>query len=290
MPRPSVLGARRRMHRVDLLRGELDDRPDVQLDAVPQQPPARRSASLEAADPLEGLAEDALELRQRGDPPLLVAHRRQVAYLGEREQALVLRVRVRDAAEHVDVLRRRQAARGRSSAAATVAVGAPSWGAARGAPRPRRAPRTVCRNVSASIAAMPRPRSGCATAITIRCSASGNGTVARACAQCGGELLVRRRLAGEIGVEVEHREVVARERGDVAGEGVQRGGRRRRARRRQPRGGGGGPRTGSARSAARGRRWTRARRPRASAPGNSGAPLPRRGRAGPAVWPRACAR
>ena len=153
-------------HRVDLLRGELDDRPDVEQQAVPQQPPARRPASLEAADRLERLAEHALELGQRGDPPLLVAHRRQVAHLGERDQALVLRVRARDAAEQVDVLGRRQAARGRSSAAATGAAAAPSSGAGRGGPRPRRAPRRRARNVSASIAAMPRPRAGCATATT----------------------------------------------------------------------------------------------------------------------------
>ena len=81
-------------------------------------------------------------------------------------------------------------------------------------------PSAVCRKVSASIAAMPRPRSGCATAITIRCSASGHRDGRQSVAQSGGELLVRRRLAGEIDVEVEHREVVARERGGVAGEGV----------------------------------------------------------------------
>ena len=221
---PEAERARRQaLHdRVDLLRGELDDRPHVQLDAVPQQPPARRSASLEAADRLEGLAEDALELRQRGDPPLLVAHRRQVAYLGEREQALVLRVGVRDAAERVDVLRRRKPLEAEVLQPPQL-QSVPHHGV-------QPAEHLVLDKPLGGVPECDRvDRGHAAPALRLRdrdhdpVQRGGQRDGRQSVAQFGGELLVRRRLAAEIGVEVEHREVVARERGDVAGEGVSEG-------------------------------------------------------------------
>ena len=138
--------------------------------------------------------EHALELGQRGDPPVGVAHRREVAHLGEREQPLVLRVRVRDAVEQVDVLGRRAAARGRTPTAATVAAGAPSSGAGRAATSSSTRPSGVRRKVNgvmADIAAAalgPRDRRR-------RCGAApaGSATPASAARSVGGELVGRRR-------------------------------------------------------------------------------------------------
>ena len=221
MPRPSVLGARRRITAL-ISSGRVDDWPDVERDAVPQRPPARRSASLEAADPLEGLAEAALQLRQRGDPPLLVAHRRQVAYLGEREQALVLRVRVRDAAEHVDVLRRRKPLEVEVLQPPQL-QSVPHHGV-------QPAEHLVLHKPLGRVPECERvDRGHAAPALGLRdrdhdpVQRVGQRDGRQSVAQCGGELRVRRRLAGEIGVEVEQREVVARQRGGVAGEGVSEG-------------------------------------------------------------------
>ena len=50
-----------------------------------------------------------LELGQRGEPAGRVAHRRQVAHLGQRDEALVGRVLAGGAVEEVDVLHRRHA-------------------------------------------------------------------------------------------------------------------------------------------------------------------------------------
>ena len=86
---------------------EVDRRPGVEEQPVPVQALALRALRLERAHGLERLAHDPLELGQRGDAPVLVAHRRQVAHLGERHQALVLRVLARLGAEQVDVLGRR---------------------------------------------------------------------------------------------------------------------------------------------------------------------------------------
>ena len=65
MPRPAVAGARRATTRRISSGSSSMHRPDVQQDAVPLQPPARRPPRLEAADALEGLDEHPLELRQR---------------------------------------------------------------------------------------------------------------------------------------------------------------------------------------------------------------------------------
>ena len=92
--------------RARLVRREVDRRPQVQPHAVPQQALARRAAGLEAAQRLQRLGQHVLELGQRDDAPVLVAHDRELAHLGEREQPLVLRVGATDAAEQVDVRRR----------------------------------------------------------------------------------------------------------------------------------------------------------------------------------------
>ena len=95
--------------RTDLRRRQVDRGPDVQNDPVPLQPAARLTVGLEAADRLERLHQHPLELGQRGDVPVGVVQRRQVAHLGQREQPLVLRVLARDAVEQIDVLGRRAA-------------------------------------------------------------------------------------------------------------------------------------------------------------------------------------
>ena len=134
------------MTALDLLRGELD-RPARRRAGCGSTAAARAAAGEPGSARIASNAsrDDALELGQRGDPPVLVAHRRQVAHLGEREQALVLRVLVRDAAEQVDVLRPTAS---RSSAKFSQPPqfhrARPSSGACRGAPRPRRARRRSC--------------------------------------------------------------------------------------------------------------------------------------------------
>ena len=60
------------------------------------------------ADRAERLEQHPLELGQLHDAPGGVAHRRQVAHLGDHEEPLVPRVALRDRPEEVDVLDRRQ--------------------------------------------------------------------------------------------------------------------------------------------------------------------------------------
>ncbi len=91
-------------HTAQVLRRELDRRPDMELDAVPLQAPARPPVRLERADALERADQHALELGQRGHRSVLVAERREVADLGDGEQALVLRVRAGHSVEEVEVL------------------------------------------------------------------------------------------------------------------------------------------------------------------------------------------
>ena len=88
-------------------------------------------ARLGRAHRLERLAHHPLELGQRGDAAVLVAHRREVADLGERDQPLVALVLVRDGAEQVDVGRRGQPLERRSSPAARAPSARPSSGAGR---------------------------------------------------------------------------------------------------------------------------------------------------------------
>ena len=70
---------------------------------------ARRALRLEAADAGERFHEHAFEVRQLHDATARVAHRREVAHLGDGEQPLVLRILPRDTVEEVHVLNRRQA-------------------------------------------------------------------------------------------------------------------------------------------------------------------------------------
>ncbi len=105
-------GARAREAADDLAgfgRRELHRRPRVQQQAVPVQPAARGPAGLERAHRLERAAHHPLQLGQGGDAAVLVAHGREVAHLGQRDEPLVARVLVRGRAEEVDVLRGRQA-------------------------------------------------------------------------------------------------------------------------------------------------------------------------------------
>ena len=104
-------GARAREAADDLARlgrVEVHRRPGVEQQPVPVQALARRAARLDRAHRLERLADHPLELGQRGDAAGLVADRREVAHLGERDQPLVARVLVRHRAEQVDVLGRGQ--------------------------------------------------------------------------------------------------------------------------------------------------------------------------------------
>jgi hypothetical protein len=95
-------------HRPNLDWTEFDHGPHVELDPVPLRAPARLAVSLEVPYPLDRVQEHLLELRERHDLPLLVAHGGQVAHLGEREDALLPGIRTRRSAEQVDILRRRQ--------------------------------------------------------------------------------------------------------------------------------------------------------------------------------------
>ncbi len=65
-------------------------------------------ARLGPAQPGDRLHEHALELGQPDDAPVVVADGRQVAHLGDGEEALVARVVARDAVKDVHVLDRRQ--------------------------------------------------------------------------------------------------------------------------------------------------------------------------------------
>ena len=105
---PEALGLTRVAvdQRAGLVGLEVDVRPHVEPHAVPQQALARGAAGLEAAQRLQRLGQRVLELGQRDDAAVLVAHDAQLAHLGQREQPLVLRVRAADAAEQVDVRRR----------------------------------------------------------------------------------------------------------------------------------------------------------------------------------------
>ena len=114
--------------------------PGVEQQPVPVQALARRAAGLERAHRLERLADHALELGQRGDAPVLVAHRREVADLGERDEALVARVLARGRGTG-RCRRPRGGARARTRPAARGPSARPASGACRGtrcAPRRRR--------------------------------------------------------------------------------------------------------------------------------------------------------
>ena len=94
--------------RVDLLRAQVDHRPDVQKHAVPLQPAARLAVRLEAADSRERLDEHALELGQGDRTAVGVAHGGQITHLGQGEEPLVVRVGAAHTVEEVDILDRGQ--------------------------------------------------------------------------------------------------------------------------------------------------------------------------------------
>ena len=106
-------------------------RPDVEQQAVPQQALARAAAGLHRAHRLERLPHRALELRDRRDRAGLVAHRRQVAHLGQRDEPLVARVLARRRRGRGAPRARRAGARARSSRAARSPSARPSSGACR---------------------------------------------------------------------------------------------------------------------------------------------------------------
>jgi hypothetical protein len=82
--------------------------PDVDEDPVPLEAVLGPAMGLEMTNRLERLEEHPFHLREADEPALGVEGGRQVAHLGEREEALVLRVLPRDALEEVDVLGRRE--------------------------------------------------------------------------------------------------------------------------------------------------------------------------------------
>ncbi len=95
-------------HVIELPGGECQRRPHVEQDAVPVEAALGRPLRLVEPDGRQRFGQHALEVRQLDHAARGVADRGQVAHLGEREQALVLRVLARDGAEEVDVLHRRQ--------------------------------------------------------------------------------------------------------------------------------------------------------------------------------------
>ena len=108
-PSPAVIGASVRVTVEQLVERHLDGRPDVEEHAVSVQPPVGRALGLHAADAVEACRQDALGLGQRGEPAGRVTHRREIAHLGQRHEALVGRVLAGGAVEEVDVLDRRHA-------------------------------------------------------------------------------------------------------------------------------------------------------------------------------------
>ena len=88
---------------------ELDLGPGVEQHAVPLQAGAAAAPRLVGAHRLERLAGDPLEVGQVDDPAGVVAHRREVAHLGDRDEALVALVVARLGVEEVDVGGRREA-------------------------------------------------------------------------------------------------------------------------------------------------------------------------------------
>ena len=77
--------------------------PGVEQHAVPLQAGAAAAPRLVGAHRLERLARDALEVGQVDDPAGVVAHRREVADLGDGDEALVALVVARLGVEEVDV-------------------------------------------------------------------------------------------------------------------------------------------------------------------------------------------
>ena len=168
-PQPASGRAESAHHRPDLGRAQLDHGPHVEQHPVPLRSPARLAVSLEPPDSLERVNQHPLQLGQRGQASTGIPDGGQVAHLGEREEALLLRVLARRAAKQVDVLRRRRQPLEREvrEPPQPQPLGHLRMQAAEQLdPRPgHRRPR---RYVNRSTADMPRPRAGSATAITTR--------------------------------------------------------------------------------------------------------------------------
>jgi hypothetical protein len=94
-------------HRVQVLRGEVGGRPDVDDDPVHVQPLLRRTVRLGVADGVMAGGQRTLDRGQRQDPAVGVAQRCDVTHLRHRDEPLVGRIRVRHAVEQVDLLVRR---------------------------------------------------------------------------------------------------------------------------------------------------------------------------------------
>ena len=249
-----------------LARRELHRRPGVEQQPVPVQALARRPAGLHGAHRLERLAHHPLELRQRGDAAGLVADRREVAHLGERDEPLVARVLVRDGAEQVDVLGRGQPLERRTRAAATRPSARPSSGACRARSGPRRTRR---RRRARRCARRPRRRAAS--------GARTNTTRATAVRQLGARPAARRGPRAASAAR-RRRPAPARRPGAC---GRARRARAappaaRRARRASPRRGGGDPRARRSRARTARRRAAARACPRAGGSGSSGASSPRR--------------
>jgi hypothetical protein len=89
----------------EILRPQVDRRPDAEQYPVPLQALARGAAGLEVADAGQSLHQHVLQLGELDDAPPGVAHRSQVAHLGHGEQALVARVLAGHAVEEIDPVR-----------------------------------------------------------------------------------------------------------------------------------------------------------------------------------------
>ncbi len=82
----------------------LDGRPDVQPHVVHVEPGTATERAAGPADRLEAVGQGALDVRQRGDPAVVVAHDDELAHLGQGDEPLVVRVVVRDGVEEQHVL------------------------------------------------------------------------------------------------------------------------------------------------------------------------------------------
>ena len=102
-PSPSVRGASRRASVAHVVEGDVDDRPDVQHHPVPLEAVPARELGPSLSDRVEAPDQDVLELRQRDDVTVVVAHRGQVANLGDGDEALVGGRVPGDAVEEVDL-------------------------------------------------------------------------------------------------------------------------------------------------------------------------------------------
>ena len=136
-PTPCVAGARRSARPRISSRESRSGGQDGEQDPVPLEALVRRAAGLEPAHARERLVQHALELRELHDAAGGVAHRREIADLGRREEPLVLRVPLRDRRGRGTRPPPTGAARGRTSRAGRAASGGRASGGSRGSAGPR---------------------------------------------------------------------------------------------------------------------------------------------------------